>query len=91
MAGIDASSLQDLAKAFLGCKSALIVTPHDYARGFGEDAQLTVNMIEAAVEAGVEFVVVVGSWTVNNPVECEGIACRFIRPEQRLVSFAIKG
>ena len=44
-------------------------------------------MIDAAVEQGVKFIVLVGSWTVNKPVACEGIAKRFLAPEARLVHY----
>lgn len=62
--GIDASQPETLEKAFLGAHSALIVTVHDPKRGFKEDAILTENMINAAVDNGVQYLVLVASWTV---------------------------
>ncbi|KAI8895431.1 hypothetical protein BC833DRAFT_601346 [Globomyces pollinis-pini] len=78
---MDRSSLK---KAFKDIKSALIVTPLDHSKGFGNDSLMTCNMIEEAVAAGVKYIVLVGSWTVNEPVKCNGIASRFLEAEALL-------
>lgn len=75
--GVDASKLETLGKAFAGAEKAFIVTVHDYNRGFAEDAKLTKNMILAAVEAGVKYIVLVASWTVKDCVRLSGLAARF--------------
>lgn len=74
--GVDASKPETLNKAFVGAEKAFIVTVHDYNRGFAEDAKLTKNMILAAVEAGVKYIVLVASWTVKDCVRLSGLAAR---------------
>ena len=81
---VDASKPDTLKKAFEGSSSALIVTVHDPARGFQDDARLTENMINAAVEQGVKYIVLVASFTVNNCEKMSGIASRFKPLEDRL-------
>jgi nucleoside-diphosphate-sugar epimerase len=61
---------------------AVIVTPFDPSRGFASDSQLTINMINSAVAAGVKRIVYVGSWTVHQPERVSGIAQRFIPTEE---------
>jgi uncharacterized protein YbjT (DUF2867 family) len=63
--GIDAYETKSLIPAFEGAQSALIVTTFDSNRGFADDAFLTANLINSAVENGVKYIVLVGSWTVH--------------------------
>lgn len=82
--GVDASRPETLSKAFAGAEKAFIVTVHDYNRGFSEDARLTKNMILAAVESGVKYIVLVASWTVKDCVRLSGLAARFKPCEEYL-------
>lgn len=82
--GIDASQPDSLNEAFKDAKSALIVTVHDPKRGFEEDAMLTENLIQAAVENGVKYIVLVGSFTVKDPKRISIISSRFMSPEKTL-------
>ena len=63
--GIDASQPKSLKPAFEGADSALIVTTFDPTKGFAEDAALTANLINSAVENKVKHNVLVSSWTVK--------------------------
>ncbi|KAJ3301326.1 hypothetical protein HDV03_001023, partial [Kappamyces sp. JEL0829] len=63
VSGIDAMDKGSLSKAFTQASSALIVTPHDARAGMDQDAQMTCNMIQQAVDSGVTYIVLVGSWT----------------------------
>ncbi|KAJ2989551.1 hypothetical protein HDV02_004952 [Globomyces sp. JEL0801] len=80
----NAMDRKSLKKAFKDIKSALIVTPLDHSKGFGNDSLMTCNMIEEAVAAGVKYIVLVGSWTVNEPEKCNAIASRFLESEALL-------
>ena len=82
--GVDAAQPDTLKVAFEGAQSALIVTPHDQTKGFSDDAQLTANMINKAVEAGVKYIVLVASFTVNYYEKMPIIASRFLPSEQLL-------
>lgn len=82
--GVDAYKPETLGKVFENATSALIVTPLDHTRGFNDDADLTANMINSAVEHGVKYVVCVGSFTVNNVERMYGIAKRF-KPTEDLL------
>ncbi|KAA0167895.1 hypothetical protein FNF31_00225 [Cafeteria roenbergensis] len=86
--GVDAADKASLAPAFAGANCAVIVTPHDAAAGMGRDADLTANMINAAVEAGVKHIVYVGSWTVIAPEAVSVIASRFVPSEALLESLS---
>ena len=77
--GVDASKPETLIKAFTGSEKALIITVHDYSRGFADDAKLTNNMILAAVEAGVKYIVLVTSWTHKDPVNLSGLCARYLK------------
>jgi uncharacterized protein YbjT (DUF2867 family) len=83
--GVDASKPDTLEPAFAGAHSTLIVTPHDPARGMSDDSSLTVNMINAAAQAGVKYIVLVASWTVKAPERIGEIASRFVAAEELLV------
>ena len=41
LTGVDAYNTADLARAYEGADVAVVVTPHDMARGFADDAMLT--------------------------------------------------
>ena len=82
--GVDASKSDTLSKAFENAERALIVTPHDPTQGFSNDANLTETMINHAVQNGVKYITVVGSWTVNNPKEIQIISSRFVSSENLL-------
>jgi uncharacterized protein YbjT (DUF2867 family) len=73
-----------LKKAFENAQYALIVTPHDPAAGFSNDANLTETMINQAVENGVKYIVLVGSWTVRVKDQIKIIASRFVSSEALL-------
>lgn len=81
---VDAYKPETLNKVFQDATSALIVTPLDYTKGFQDDAQLTANMINSAVEHGVKYIVCVGSFTVNNMERMSGIGKRF-KPSEDLL------
>ena len=74
--GVDASKPDTLNSAFAGAEKAFIVVIHDDKRGFSEDAQQTNNMILAAVEAGVKYIVLVASFSVNQMERLSGLAAR---------------
>ncbi|EDQ91916.1 uncharacterized protein MONBRDRAFT_23192 [Monosiga brevicollis MX1] len=81
--GIDAADPKSLVPAFEGARFAVIVTPHDHARGMAQDAELSNNMIDAAVAAGVEHIIYVGSWTVIDK-SMGAIPARFLATEEHL-------
>lgn len=81
---VDAAKPETLGKVFQNADSALIVTPHDYTRGFDDDAEFTANMINSAVENGVKYIVLVASFTVNNMERMSGIGKRF-KPSEDLL------
>ena len=83
--GFDAyAGAESLAAAFGGAETAVLVTPHDVTRGFGDDAMLMETMVSAAELAGVKHIVNIGSWTIHQPDNVSMIAKRFISPESRL-------
>ena len=83
VSGFDAFDVANLGAAFEGADAAVVVTPHEPARGFGDDAALTEAMMTAAAKAGVRQIVSVGSWTVNAPRGVPALAARFLTPEVR--------
>ncbi|KAK3256093.1 hypothetical protein CYMTET_34746 [Cymbomonas tetramitiformis] len=91
MTNVDASSADTLARALEGATYAVLVTPHDPARGLSDDADLTANMINAAAEAGVKHIIYVGSWTVKAPEAIKMIASRFSPSEELLETLGSKG
>ena len=83
--GVDASRPESLVSAFKGADSALIVHPLDAAtHDFAKDAQLSLNMINAAFENGVKYIVYVGSFTAEPPFDKTIIASRF-KPSEALL------
>ena len=82
--GVDAEKPDTMKAAFSGAERTLIVTPHDPARGFAEDGQLTVNMINAAVANNVKYIVVVASFTVRDVETMSIIGSRFKPAEDAL-------
>ena len=82
--GVDAYQPETLKVAFDGADSALIVTPHDSTRDFADDAKLTANMINQAVDCKVKYIVLVASWTVHHPDKMPIIASRFLPSEHLL-------
>ena len=89
VAGADAGVPGSLGPALEGVDTAVLVTPHDAVRGFGSDADLSVAMVKAAVEAGVKRIVHVGSWTVKDPGALPGLASRFLPTEEYLRSSSV--
>jgi nucleoside-diphosphate-sugar epimerase len=83
--GVDASKKDTLDSFFQNTDSAMIVTVHDPSRGFKEDAELTMNMINSAVNAGVKFIVLISSWTVNSNGAISMISARFTPCEDLLI------
>jgi len=63
--GVDAADMFALRDSLADVDTAVLVTPHDAARGFGNDARLSANMVRAAAGAGVRRIIHVGSWTVT--------------------------
>ena len=82
--GADASQPDTLKLAFEGAQSALIVTPSGSTKNFSDDAELTNNMIHKAVEAGVKYIVLVGSVSAGYNEVMPIIASRFLPSEQLL-------
>ena len=82
--GVDAAQADTLKIAFEGAQSALIVTPNDPNNKSSDDALLTANMINQAVEAGVKYIVLVGSVSANYYDKMPIIASRFVPSEQLL-------
>ena len=82
--GVDAEDISSLDRAMEGCNTAVIVTPLDYGRGFGQDAELSINMVRSAIRQGVERVIHVGSWTTVAPDALPGLSQRFLPTEEFL-------
>lgn len=82
--GVDAGKAETVHKAFEGAYSAFIVTVHDPSRGFEADAMLTQNLIDAAVECGVKYIVLVASFTVTNCEIMSIVSARFVPLELHL-------
>eukprot|EP00730_Choanoeca_flexa_P011956 TRINITY_DN2973_c0_g1_i1.p1 TRINITY_DN2973_c0_g1~~TRINITY_DN2973_c0_g1_i1.p1 ORF type:complete len:303 (+),score=88.30 TRINITY_DN2973_c0_g1_i1:122-1030(+) len=89
--GVDAHNKDSLKPAFEGATMALIVTPHDPTQGFSKDHELSNTMIAAAVEAEVQYIVYVGSWTVHAPNDVKIISSRFVPTEAYLEELAAAG
>jgi uncharacterized protein YbjT (DUF2867 family) len=79
--GSDARHPETLAQAFRGAQAALIVVPCDMKVGFDQDAFLTETMINHAVANGVEYIVLVTSFSVNDMAKFEFVGRRFQSPE----------
>jgi uncharacterized protein YbjT (DUF2867 family) len=77
---VDAAKPKTLGKVFQNADSALIVTP----QGSENDSLSTTNMINSAVENGVNYIVLVASFTVNNMERMSGIGKRF-KPSEDLL------
>jgi NAD(P)H dehydrogenase (quinone) len=75
--GVDAAKPETVNKAFVGACSAYIVTVHDPSRGFEFDAILTQTLIDAAVECGVKYIVLVTSFTQKDCERMPIISSRF--------------
>ncbi|ORY43311.1 NAD(P)-binding protein [Rhizoclosmatium globosum] len=86
----DAANPASLADAFTACDAALIVTTHDPQAGIADDAEKTINLINAAAKQGVKHIVLVASWTVNEPVRLSKLASRFVGPEEALKASGAK-
>lgn len=84
MVGVDADEVESMQELFSGSEFAIIVTPHDPSRGMQDDARLTANMINCAVDSGVKHIVYIGSWTVKDRQRISHIASRFYPSEQLL-------
>lgn len=82
--GVDASKTDSLHKAFKGVDCAMIVTVHDYSRGFEKDCELTLNLVNSAVECGVKYIVLVASFTALHYDKVPIIAGRFKPVEEKL-------
>lgn len=67
VSGVDASKPETLSKAFQQAQAALIVTPNEPGVEFDTVAEYTKNMINSAVENGVNYIVWIGGFTVHNP------------------------
>jgi uncharacterized protein YbjT (DUF2867 family) len=90
MIGIDANVPESMYPLFKNTQIALIITPHDPSAGIHRDAELTRNMILAAVDSGVEHIVFVGSWTVLHKDRISEIAARFVDSEELLANLGVK-
>ena len=84
--GIDASNTEMLRRELSGSTAAVLVTPLDHARGFALDADLSMNMVRAAVDVGVKRIVHIGSWTTREPARLPGLSQRFLPTEELLRS-----
>lgn len=82
--GVDAVDKDSIKDAMDGVATSIIVTPHDMSRDMSQDAQLSMNMMAAAAEAGVSHTVFVGSWTVHRAQQLPSLSSRFVKPEQYL-------
>ncbi|EKX50763.1 hypothetical protein GUITHDRAFT_134884 [Guillardia theta CCMP2712] len=82
--GVDAMKMDTLMTAFEGAEVAVIVTPHDAAVGFANDAEMCHNMVNAAVSCNVKHIVYVGSWTVAVSQYIKIISSRFASTEKLL-------
>ena len=89
VATADAGVQGSLLSVLEGMDTAVLVTPHDHARGFGKDADMSVAMVKAAVDAGCKRIVHVGSWTVKAPSALPSLASRFVPTEEYLRSSAV--
>jgi uncharacterized protein YbjT (DUF2867 family) len=83
---VDALNMDSLRKALQGMDRALLVTPLDYKAGLQDDAQKSINMIQAAQQVGVKRVVHIGSWTVKAPKELPILSSRFTPTEDFLLN-----
>jgi uncharacterized protein YbjT (DUF2867 family) len=81
--GIDANQPETLTAAYKNVHAALVVTTHDSTRGFDDDAQLTANLINSAVDNGVKYIVLVASFTVHSE-KMSLLASRF-DPSEKLL------
>jgi len=86
--GADAFKPESLKPVFEGSDVAVIVTPMDHSRGFADDAKLSNNMVQAAVNAGVKHIIYLGSWTVHSPDRLPLLASRFAPTEALLRSLS---
>ncbi len=77
---VDAAKPKTLGKVFQNADSALIVTP----QGSENDSLSTTNMINSAVENGVKYIVLVGSFSNTNMERMGGIGRRFKSSEDLL-------
>lgn len=75
--GIDANDKPTMTSAMEGCNMEFVITPHDARAGIQDDAKLTINMIDAAVQAGVRHVILVTSWTLIAKDQLSLLAGRF--------------
>ncbi|CAF0993392.1 unnamed protein product, partial [Brachionus calyciflorus] len=66
VSGCDATKFETLSKAFVNADYALIVTPLDQARGMQNDSDLTIAMINAAVQYNVKYITIL-KWTILRP------------------------
>jgi uncharacterized protein YbjT (DUF2867 family) len=89
--GVDALKVETLTPAFEGATIAVVVTPHDMAAGFQDDALMTENMIREAVRQDVKHVIYVGSWTAGVPECCPTISSRFVPTEALLTELEATG
>lgn len=84
LVNIDAGDVASLRGALKGADAAVVVTPLDYARGFGMDAEYSINMCRAAIQEDVERIVHIGSWTTVAPKALPGLSQRFLTTEEFL-------
>jgi hypothetical protein len=84
---VDAYRIESLKKAFQDVQYTLIVTPHDHSKfmEFANDATLTENMINVAVEMGVKYIVLVGSFSAPVADKIKLIGSRF-KPAEDLLA-----
>ncbi len=74
--GVNAAEPETTTKAFEGANAAFIVTVYDHSKGFEDDAKLTQVLIDSAVDCGVEYIVLVASFTVKDCQKMEIISAR---------------
>ncbi|RNA11569.1 NAD(P)-dependent oxidoreductase [Brachionus plicatilis] len=89
--GCDATKTETLSKAFYLSDYALIVTPMDRARGMKNDSDLTIAMINAAVQNNVKYIVIVTSFTVHYPEKMSLLASRDLPSENLLRKLGEEG
>ncbi len=77
--GVDATRPETTRQAFEGAEAAFIVTVHDPARGFEDDARLTQVLIDSAVECGVKYIILVASFTVKDCQRMAIISSRYLQ------------
>eukprot|EP00301_Raphidiophrys_heterophryoidea_P008147 c13065_g1_i1.p1 GENE.c13065_g1_i1~~c13065_g1_i1.p1 ORF type:complete len:302 (-),score=70.67 c13065_g1_i1:1369-2274(-) len=82
--GIDARKPETLPPAFEGAHVALIVTPADPSHTMTDDAEMTANLVNGAVAAGVKHIVYVGSFSAAVADDIKIIASRFVGTEKLL-------